>query len=254
MMALLALFAWSSAAQAETPAPTEEAALAEKKGQGGAKGEKGRKGKGRHKGPPPGDGEYEHETFATPSAGLVTWNDGTTTTSSLSIGGQAGVNYWEIGGPLPRYQGTTRAALSYILGTNTATNNSLSGWEARIGSFYGPRWRKAALQAGPDLFHSQYRYGKAQLDPTTGLALPVTAYAWQKPFSVYAGLEPAWYLTDQEGTDWSEAELPGIGDEFSYKLGASMQVKGFRAGVDAVWRQTPYGVQSGYGLSLGLNK
>jgi len=252
MVAALLLGLFGGSARAESPA--EEGATsdtAEKK-----PAPKPRDKNGRHKGPPKGDGKYEHELFADPSAGLVTWNDGTTTTSSLSIGGQAGVHYWEIGGPLPRYQGTGRVALSYLLGsTSTAGSGSqLSGWEARIGNFYGPTWRHAGIQAGPDLFHSQYRYNGEDLPPTNGLALPVTGFAWQKPFSAYVGLEPAWYLSDQEGTDWDKAELPGFGDEFSYKAGAAMQMKKLRVGIDAVWRQTPYGVQSGYGLALGYNK
>lgn len=213
------------------------------KGKGGKHGKKGKKGK-------PAEPEWKKEVYAAPSAGLTTWNDGTTTSTAASVGAEAGVHYWQVHKPLPRWQGTTRVAGDYIMGSN-----NVSGYDVRLGSFIGPSWKYAGIQFGPDVYHNQYRYGTTELPPTTGVSVPVTATGWFDPVTVYAGIAPSWFLSsERESVNWGEADSLGFGDEFSIRAGASLRVDKLRVGVDFVRTETAYGTQQGYGLNMGYNR
>ena len=164
----------------------------------------------------------------------------------VSLGGTAGLRYWQKGNPTPTWRGTFRGQAAYLVGAG-------SGMEVRVGNFIGPWWKMIGVSVGPDLFWNQYTWGSVTLEPTTGVGLPVMTTVGVKQFSVFGGVEPAWYISsERDPVDWSETDAFGFGHEFSKTAGVSLNLPLFRVGVYVTERTTSLGKQVGYGLSLKL--
>jgi len=186
------------------------------------------------------------QPFAQPVLGGFLFRSGGQTSSGLSIGAEAGLRYWQTHQAKPRLRGMTRAIGTYVLRTGDAR-----GEEVRLGTFLGPTWDHFGLQTGPDGFWDRYQLGGASLDPTLGLAWPVTALAWTDAFSVYAGLEPAFLTNPDRRVDWSQQAVPGFGDELTYRAGLGFDVGGLGLSVGYTYRITAQGGQ--HGLSAGMS-
>lgn len=211
-------------------------------GKGGGKGKK----HGGHKKVQP---HWEGDFFARPEGGVVGWSDGTAagTVTAASVGGQAGYQYWRVGDPPPQWTGQTRVAGSWILSSGNA-----SGLDARVGSFIGPRWKYVGLQGGPDLFWNRWQYGGVVLDPTVGLAVPITATATLDAVSILGGAEPAWLSNEERRVDWDQTDALGFGHEFTWFAGVGISVQGVSLGVQYRYHIQASGVQQGFSFGAGF--
>jgi hypothetical protein len=190
---------------------------------------------------------WDHDPFITPGGGIQVVGANGNTTTAVTVGGQAGVDsVYMQSKAWPRVGGTSRLGVTY-LATDTSNGNS-EGLDVRAGSFWGPRWQKASVQIGPDLFYNQWSYGQDKLDPTYGVELPVTAELslFGTPgLRLWGGVAPAWVSEESRRVDWqnSDATLPGIGHEFTYMAGASGVLQGVSINANYQYRITALGPQ-----------
>ncbi|MCK6505391.1 hypothetical protein L6R53_18665 [Myxococcota bacterium] len=200
------------------------------------------------KGPEPqakGPG-WETKLYAQPRVGGLLFSDGERTATGVSIGAEGGLRYWQVGRPRPVLRGVARVAGDYVLTTSDA-----AGMELRVGNQLGPYWKNVGLQTGPDLFWNRYSFGQVDLDPTVGLAWPLTALAWTRGLSVYGGAEPAWLSNPDRRVDWSEQAVPGFGHEFTWLGGVGVDVGGLSLSLGYRYRITAGGGQ--HGVSAGIS-
>ena len=192
---------------------------------------------------------WESKLYAEPRLGGFMFTSGGQTSTGVSIGAEAGLRYWQVRHPRPVLRGVTRVAGDYVLTTSAA-----SGMELRLGSFLGPYWKYAGIQTGPDLFWNKFSFGSVDLDPTVGVAWPLTVGAWtgQQELSVYGGVEPAWLTNPDRRVDWSEQSVPGFGHEFTYRAGVGAQVGGLALSAGYSYRITAGGGQHGLSVGVGL--
>lgn len=191
--------------------------------------------------------KWGNHVFVRPSAGgnVFTAENGESI-SVFTVGGRAGINYWEKGRKLPKLRGQARVAGDYVM-----SSGDISGYEARIGNFMGPTWGIIGFTVGPDFFYNQYQYGSTVLPATSGMGVPFIVDANLDVFSVFGGIEPAWYFNDvRERRDWQAQEgPPGFGHEMAYILGAGLNVGGWDLGLSWRYSMTAYGEQSSYGVN-----
>ena len=161
---------------------------------------------------------WETKLFAQPVVGGTVFSSGGSTTTAVSLGAEAGLRYWQTRRKTPRWRGVARVAGAYVLSSGDS-----SGMDVRVGNFIGPAWKSVGLSTGPDLFWNRYQYGSIELDPTLGLAWPLTATAWTQAFDVWAGVEPAWLSNADRRVDWSTQDVPGFGHEFTYRAGLGVE-------------------------------
>lgn len=193
--------------------------------------------------------EWRTRPYLQPIGGASSFSDGQTTTSSVYVGGQAGLMYRQVHKPFPRLKGNAR-----LQGAYSFNSNDVRGIDLRIGNFLGPQWKHVGIQTGPDLFRSSYQYGDVTLAPTGGLAWPAIVTGRMKQVSVYGGAEPAWYLGDaRPGVDWSKTDSVGLGDEFSWLAGAGLSLGKVRVGIDYRRRTTAFGTDSVIGANVSMN-
>lgn len=180
-----------------------------------------------------------------PAGGASSWNDGETTTTAVSIGGNAGIDYWERGRKFPRLRGQARVGGSYITAGTNAT-----GYEVRVGNFLGPAWKHVGLSFGPDVFYNQWTYAGTQLPATTGIATPLVVNGNIEILDGYIGAEPAWYVSgNRQKTDWQQADGVGFGHEFAWLAGLGVRIEGLHVGVHGRRQINAYGVQNSVGFS-----
>jgi len=193
---------------------------------------------------------WRNEAYLRPTMGgnVFTPEEGDPVTV-VSLGGTGGIHYWEKGRRYPKMRGHARVAGAYVM-----SGSPLSGFEARLGNFMGPTWGKVGFTIGPDFFYNQYQYGETTIPGTGGVGTPFTVDAQLEPFSVFAGVEPAWYFNDVRARrDWSSQEgLPGFGHEFAYFAGLAMTVGNWTVGGSIRHSMTAYGEQNSFGLNANF--
>ena len=73
--------------------------------------------------------------------------------------------------------------------------------------------------------------------------------------SVSAGVEPAWFISSERpSVDWSSQSLPGLGDEFTYSVGAGVSIEPARLSLSYRHTVTAFGAQKGLGVGLKLGR
>lgn len=190
---------------------------------------------------------WETKLYAQPQVGGFLFNSGGTTYTGARLGAEAGIRYWQTRGKTPRLYGKTRTQGHWVLSTG-----DVSGIEARVGSFMGPRWKNFGVQVGPDVFWNKYSFGNVALDPSAGVGVPLTATAWIDQFQIYGGVEPAWLFTESRRVDWSQTDAPGFGHEFTYRAGAQLKLNGLGLGVGYTYRITAAGEEHGIGVGISI--
>jgi len=197
-----------------------------------------------------GGKKWKNEAYLRPSMGgnVFTPEDGDPV-SVIAIGGIGGIHYWERGRKYPKMRGHARVAGHYVM-----SGGPLSGYEARVGNFMGPTWGKLGFTIGPDFFYNQYQYGQTTIPGTAGMGTPLTVDAYLDPFSLFAGVEPAWYFNDvRERRDWATQDgLPGFGHEFAYFAGAAISVGNWTVGGSVRHSMTAYGEQNSFGVNANF--
>ena len=194
-----------------------------------------------------GGSKWRNHAYVLPSAGgnVFTPENGDPVTV-VTVGGRAGIQYWEKGRQYPKLRGHARLAGDYVM-----SSGDVSGYEARLGNFMGPTWGRIGFTIGPDFFYNQYQYGDTTLPGTGGVGTPLTVDGYVEPFSLFAGIEPAWYFNDtRDRRDWSGQDgAPGFGHEFAYFAGAAVSLGGWTFG--GSWRHsmTAYGEQNSFGVN-----
>jgi len=193
--------------------------------------------------------EWEGEWYFEPSAGASVYSSGGTAVTAASIGGQAGYKYRLVNTPDPLWSGKTRVAGSY-----QTNSNGLQGLDVRVGSFIGPSWDDFGLSIGPDLFWNQALGGGVNLEPTTGLEIPLSANYRAKPLTLSAGVSPAWLSNEARRVDWdtTESALPGFGHEFTYRAGLGLNIEGFNVSAGYSYRIVASGIQQGFSFGVRL--
>lgn len=195
----------------------------------GGKGKKGKKKKGPH---------WEKDFYVQPAASgrFYKKNNGETVTL-VTVGGEAGYAYAFVGGPRPHWGGKTRAAIEYVAA------NDASGYDARVGSFFGPQGKTFGATAGVDAFYNTWTYGNQTLPESWGVEVPVALNIHRKQTWVQLGASTAYLAEPSRRVDWSEQDFPGIGHEMALFAGAGTRIENFDVGLDYTYRITAIGPQ-----------
>lgn len=159
------------------------------------------------------EGPWNPKPYAQPVFGAMVVNG----LYGVSVGVEGGFRYAQEK-KHPIFFGKTRAQGAYTFG-------NVQGWDARIGSFFGPFHKVVGLQTGPDVFVSQYSTSNIVADQVVGLDWPITGLLDLKVFNVYAGVSPGWYFSGDR-----EKLSSGVHQLTTY-AGVGIKIKNFGVGV-----------------------
>lgn len=184
-------------------------------------------------------GPYSKKPYAKPVVGAMIWEGA----YGVSLGAEAGLNYQQEKDD-PVMFGKTRARGSYIVGAG------MSGYDVRLGSFFGPFYKVVGLQAGPDVFYNQLSVqldgGSDELIATPGMDFPITGLFDVGVFNAYAGVSPGWYFGgDRENLNAALGQL-------STYFGAGINLSKLRFSVGWNRTSTAYGDQDGISVGIGF--
>jgi hypothetical protein len=197
--------------------------------------------------PPSPRAEWDKKPFAKPLVGASLYSDGVDTFTTVALGGQAGLHFWQKQ-PDPKIVGTGRVQAQGLLG-----GNGLNGYDVRLGAFAGPWYKVVGARIGPDFFYNQFTYGPYTLGASPGVAIPAIALLDFKVINFHAGFEPAFFFSPNRATvDWSQEDIFGFGGEFTYLAGVGLALDAFGVSVNYTDRVTAFGRQKGYGIGLRL--
>jgi len=181
-----------------------------------------------------------------PTINLHTFSTETNTYYGANVGGSVGARYQQKKNGF-RWQGLTRASYVQTWGPN------VSGQDIRVGSFMGPWWRVVGLQVGPDVFYNAYDNPGVEIPEVIGLATPASATVDLKVVNLHASVAPSFYLSgDREGVNWERQEFPGFGDEFTYTVGAGLDLWVVGFGLSYTRRITSFGDESSVGFGVSF--
>ncbi len=190
---------------------------------------------------------WKTKLYLEPRIAGFAYNAGGTVTTGVGIGAEGGLRYWQTRRELPRWQGRARAAATYVLASGDA-----SGLDLRVGNFLGPNWKHIGAETGPDVFWNQYSFGSVDLDPTLGVAWPLTGKVWNDTLSAWLGIEPAWLVNKDRRVDWSQTSVPGFGHEFTYRAGVGLNAGGLALSLGYAYKITAGGEQHGLNVGVAL--
>jgi hypothetical protein len=192
------------------------------------------------------EGDWENRPYFDPVAAYSMYGDPSGRVySALSLGGEIGLHYQQKTEKDPSLRGRARVRGEYLLG-------QASGKEIRVGNLLGPWYKIIGIQTGPDVFWNQSQYGAVTLDPTFGLAWPVTVPIDLKVLYLVGGVSPAWYFSDREAVNWKNEQAFGFGHEFTQMVGVFLDVQVARLSLSYQNRITAYGHQKSIGASIKL--
>lgn len=155
------------------------------------------------------EGPWNPKPYAQPVAGAMVVGDAV----GVSLGIEGGFRYAQQK-EHPIFFGKTRAQGAYTFG-------AVEGWDARIGSFFGPFYKVIGAQTGPDVFLSQYTADGVLADQVVGLDWPITLLTDFKVINMYAGLAPGWYFSGDRD------KLTGAIHQLSTYAGIGLNIKNF---------------------------
>lgn len=183
------------------------------------------------------EGPYKKTPYAKPVVGAMIW-DGA---YGVSLGAEAGLKYQQKK-PDPVFFGKSRVQGAYTFGAG------ISGYDVRLGSFFGPFHKVIGLQAGPDLFYNELVVdlgnGQTGLFATPGMDFPITGLLDLGVFNAYAGVSPGWYFGGVR------ENLNAVMGQFGTYFGAGLNLSQLR--VSAGWSRTTTAYGSQDGLSFGI--
>ena len=183
------------------------------------------------------EGPYKRTPYAKPVVGAMIW-DGA---YGLSLGAEAGLKYQQKKSD-PVYFGKTRAQGAYTFGAG------ISGYDVRVGSFFGPFHKVVGLQAGPDIFYNELVVdlgdGQTGLFATPGMDFPITGLFDLGVFNAYAGIAPGWYFGGVR------ENLNAVMGQLGTYFGAGLNLSQLR--ISAGWSRTTTAYGSQDGLSFGI--
>jgi hypothetical protein len=194
------------------------------------------------------DEVLEEDSNGDEELGATVFSDGGSTSSAASLGAQAGLNYFQKRKANElQFSGTARIAGAYMIGSGS------SGYDVRIGNFFGPKFSIIGLQTGPDIFQNQFTFGDTTLAPTLGMDWPLITTLYLGPIDLYGGLQPtAFFSGNRPGVNWSQESAFGFGSEFTWLAGASLDAGPIGLSVTYTRRITAFGPQQGFGLGIRL--
>lgn len=179
-----------------------------------------------------------------PAVGAVLFGGG----GLLALGAEGSVPFAQETQDAFRWGGRARVVGQVLVGPDL-----FNGYAARLGVFAGPSAGPARLRVGPDFFLNQFVFGTLDADPFSGIGMPLTLSLGGDAVGIYGGVEPAWYVSGGwPGVDWSNEDLFGFGDEFTYKVGAHVSTKSLGLGLGYTHRITSFGLQQGISVGLGF--
>jgi hypothetical protein len=185
------------------------------------------------------EGPYAKKPYAKPVIGAMIW-DGA---YGVSLGAEAGLNYQQEKND-PVMFGKTRVRGAYTIGAG------ISGYDVRLGSFFGPFHKVVGIQAGPDVFYNQLSVevvgGEAELFATPGMDFPITGLFDVKVFDAYVGVSPGWYFSGER------ENLNGAMGQLSYYMGAGLNLSKLRLNLGWSRTMTAYGDQDGFSVGVGI--
>ena len=191
--------------------------------------------------------EWDKKPFAKPLVGASLYSDGSQTYTTVALGGQAGLHFWQKQ-PDPKIVGTGRLQAQGFLG-----GAGLNGYDLRLGAFAGPWYKVVGARIGPDFFYNQFTFGPYSLGASPGVAIPAIALLDFKVINFHAGVEPSFFFSPNRATvDWSQEDIFGFGGEFTYLAGVGLVFDAIGISLNYTDRVTAFGRQKGYGLGLRL--
>ena len=150
------------------------------------------------------------------------------------VHGEAGYEYEYVKkGQWPRWGGATRVGGQYIVQAENA-----EGMDLRVGTFFGPRWKSAGLQVGPDLFYDTWTYGNTTIPEAYGVEIPLTLHLDLGQVRVFGGGSGAFTNNPNRARDW---DLPF--HEASAFAGLGGTIEGFDVEASYTYRMTAAGEQ-----------
>lgn len=179
------------------------------------------------------EGPWNPTPYAKPIAGAMIIGD----SYGVSLGADAGFRYGQ-DKPHPIFFGKTRVQGAYTFG-------GVQGWDARLGSFFGPFHKVVGLQTGPDVFVSQYAANGVVADQVVGLDWPITALTDFKVINMYAGLAPGWYFSGER------TRLTGAIHQLNTYAGIGLNIKNF--GISVGYSKLFLGDFTSDGWSFGIH-
>ena len=116
----------------------------------------------------------------------------------------------------------------------------------------GPAWEYFALESGLDISWDKYEWNGIPMEATTGYGIPFIATTGVSIITVYAGFQPTWLSNEKRRVDWDNTDEFGFGHQFSTFAGVSLAIDTMNVGVGYTRTVTVFGLQEGYGLTLGF--
>ena len=171
-------------------------------------------------------GPYAKKPYAKPVVGAVVFDNA----AALSVGVDAGLKYQQESSDGLTFFGKTRALPAYVFGTG------VTGYDVRVGSFFGPFYKVVGLQAGSNI----------EWPATAGMDLPITALFDVKVFNAYAGVSPGWYFGGER-----ENVNNALG-QYSVYAGAGLNLSKLRIALGWSRLTTAYGENQGISIGFGL--
>ena len=164
----------------------------------------------------------------------------------MGLGLEGGIRYWQVNKPMPKLRGRTRATAQYIVASNS------NGMEVKVGSFMGPAWKYFGIESGLDISWDKYEWNGQAMEATMGYGIPLIATTGVSIVTVSAGFQPTFLSNETRRVDWSQTDEFGFGHQFSTFAGIALAIDDMNVGLGYTRTVTAFGLQQGYGITLGF--
>lgn len=138
---------------------------------------------------------------------------------SATLGATVGTKYWK-----KKWQGDLHVGGTYTIGTGS---DGLGGYSVLLGNDFGRREKYWGAQVGLAGTYNGYTStsGESVLDSSVGLLVPIEVTVGPRKYYAFGGIQPGWYLDpDRQRGAYGKNPLPLFGDEFSWTVGAGLNL------------------------------
>ncbi|MDP6931416.1 MAG: hypothetical protein QGG40_00805, partial [Myxococcota bacterium] len=148
------------------------------------------------------------EPFIQPHLGVLQLDNGTQLNHAWIGGILAGIDYEEHGGTPPRFAGQTCLKSASVLAPDDTVADDL-----RLATNFGAWWSELGAGGGIEAGWSRASWNPGDLAPSASVTVPLYIQARVRGLEIMASVEPSWFIAKSRRVDWSQASLPGLGDE-----------------------------------------
>jgi len=141
---------------------------------------------------------WKNEPYLEAGGGGQVFGSNNNTFNAWIVHAEAGYEYEYVKkGQWPRWGGATRVGGEYVVQAD-----NVEGMDLRVGTFFGPRWKKAGAQLGVDVFYDTWSYGNTTLPEAVGVEVPLRLHAKAGKLTVFGGGSGAVTNNAQRARDW----------------------------------------------------